>query len=47
MYKLTTADEMPDDKNLRGNDVDSMIGGEEADNATIDDDADNKKTGVS
>jgi hypothetical protein len=27
VYTMTTADEMPDDKNLRGNDVYSMIGG--------------------
>jgi hypothetical protein len=47
VYNMTTADEIPDDKNLRGNDVDSMIGVEDADYVTIDDDADNKKTGVS
>jgi hypothetical protein len=46
VYNMTTADEMPDDKNLRGNDVASMIGEEDADDVTIDDDADNKKTGV-
>jgi hypothetical protein len=46
VYNMTTADEMPDDKNLRGDDVDSMIGGEDADDVNIDDDADNKKTGV-
>jgi hypothetical protein len=46
VYKMTTADEMPDDKNLRGDYVDSMIGGEDADDDTIDNDADNKKTGV-
>jgi hypothetical protein len=46
VYNVTTADEMPDDKNLRGDDVDSMVGGEDADDVNIDDDADNKKTGV-
>jgi hypothetical protein len=43
---MTTADEMPDNKNLRGDDVDSMIGGEDANDVNIDDDAENKKTGV-
>jgi hypothetical protein len=46
VYNMTTADEMPDDKNLRGDDVDSMIGGEDADDVNINDDVDNKKTGV-
>jgi hypothetical protein len=50
VYNMTAADEMPDempdDKNLRGDDVDSMIGGEDADDVNIDDDADNKKTVV-
>jgi hypothetical protein len=46
VHNLTTADEIPDDKNLRCDDVDSMIGEEDADDVNIDDDADNKKTGV-
>jgi hypothetical protein len=46
VYNVTTADEMPDDKNLRGDDIDSMLGGEDADDVNIDDDAENKKTGV-
>jgi hypothetical protein len=46
VYNMTTADEMPDDKNLRGDDVDSMVGGEDADDMNINNDADNKKTGV-
>jgi hypothetical protein len=46
VYNMTTADEMSDNKNLRGDDVDSMIGGEDANDVNIDDDADNKKTGV-
>jgi hypothetical protein len=46
VYNMITADEIPDDKNLRGDDVDSMIGVEDADDVNIDDDADNKKNGV-
>jgi hypothetical protein len=46
VYNMTTAEEMPDGKNLRDNDVDSMIDGEDADDVNIGDDADNKKTDV-
>jgi hypothetical protein len=46
VYNMTTADEMPDDKNLRGDDADSMVGGKDADDVNIDNDANNKKTGV-
>jgi hypothetical protein len=46
VYNMTTADETTDNKNLRGDDVDSMIGGEDDDDVNIDDDADDKKTGV-
>jgi hypothetical protein len=46
VYNIRTAEKMLDDKNLRGDDVDSMIGGEDAYDVTINDDADNKKTGV-
>jgi hypothetical protein len=46
VYNMTTADEMLDNKNLCGDDVDSMVGGEDADDVNIDDDADNNKTGV-
>jgi hypothetical protein len=46
VYTMTTADKMPDDKNLRSNDVDYMIGGEDNDGVDIDNDAANKKTGT-
>jgi hypothetical protein len=46
VYNMTTSDEMPDNKNLRGDDVDSTISGEDADDVNIYDEADNNKTGI-
>jgi hypothetical protein len=46
VYNMTTADEMPDDKNLRCDKVDSMIGGENSDDVNINDYDENNNTGM-